>query len=194
MHQIIYRCYDGNDNCQKIEAELNELARYESDGGCGLGRSISWNKSKVFESFKAAKQYIEDNFCNGRYEQVAVMYREPTKPSAKLTQLQERLKVAHQRWEKLVNADYFASLTSTFVSCPKCGSKLNREYLMRTHRKCYCPLCSVDMRPITTKNRILAAEAAYHKVEEQIEEEMKKIGSSSRNSKLMWLVKVEYHV
>ena len=73
---------------------------------------------------------------------------------------------------------------SEYIGCPKCGSKLFREYLKAE----FCPLCRTDLRSQTTLEALANFDKRREKVQDQLEAEKEK-----QNGEVRWLIKYEYH-
>lgn len=193
-HEVRLNDYPLTCNKEKIEAEYNAAARIagRQEGSSGLGKKIRWNNlATPLESREAAEKWIDDH-DNGWYDQLAVTYYDygNIESSAKFRDLEKRL---HTEWEKVKKKKselYPATLTSEFIGCKDCGSRLKRVLL----KKNVCPVCGADLRPETTLKSIRSSvekvkqlKKEYVLYEKKLEERKKKKAS------VRWLVKVEWH-
>lgn len=91
-----------------------------------------------------------------------------------------------------------ANLKSEFISCPKCRSKLSRQYIGRSNSRFHnegCPVCGeTDIRAPYIHDQLKSFQDKIDKWLQQLKEEelylAKKISSKV---KIKWLVKIEYH-
>ena len=71
------------------------------------------------------------------------------------------------------------------MGCKSCGSKLSRVHI-KTNR---CPVCGADLRPQTMQKAVEAARAKWNRAQDAYNAYVK----AHSKSKVMWLVKIEYH-
>ena len=183
-------------NKKKVEEEYNAAARIagRAEGSSGLGKKIRWNDlGTPLESREAAEKWIDDH-DDGWYDQLAVTYYDygnvDLSSSAKLRDLEKRLHTEQKKEEKKEGELYPATLTSEFIGCKDCGSRLKRVLL----KKNTCPVCGADLRPETTlksirqsAEKVKQLKKEYALCEKRLEEKRKKKAS------VRWLVKVEWH-
>lgn len=190
-HAIMHYEYSVDTDKKSIEAEMNEQARLDGDYHSGLGQSIRWI-DKICEDRERAYEFIEAQ-DKGWYDQLAVKFRvypkfEPTKT---LLNLQDRLKKEREKKEDYEKAHSIAAFKVEYIGCHKCGSKLKRTLL----RGNMCPLCGTELRSKTTMETLQRYQDNMKKISQQIKEEERKINKKNeKNSKIKWLVKIEYHV
>ena len=190
-HAIYYLDFEENVSKDKIVAEANEMAEYESDSRSGLPGNIRW-LNHICDNREQAHEFIEKN-DDGWYDQLAVKYRKypPCTPTKALLKLKERLEKEREKKSAYAKAHSIASFKIEFIGCPHCGSKLKRTLL----RGNSCPLCGTELRSKTTMETLKRYKENIQNLEKQIYEEECKINKRNiKNSKLMWLVKIEYHV
>lgn len=192
-HEIRYVEYPENTSKKAIEAELNDYVRKAcwQEGGSGLYGAIRWI-DRVCANYNEAQQYIDDH-DNDRYDQLAVKFRRYGKiePSKTLLSLRERLKKEQEKKIEYAKSHSVSTFKAEYVGCPECGSKLKRTLL----RGESCPLCRAELRGKTTIDTLARYEANIRDLQKQIAEEERKLEEKNlKNSKIMWLVKIEYHV
>lgn len=79
-----------------------------------------------------------------------------------------------------------SALKASYIGCPKCGSKLAKEYLSGE----YCPLCRTDLRSKTKQETLAKYQEKSKAIIKAIQAEEEK---QRRNRKVRWLIKYEYH-
>ena len=186
-HNIEHFTYPEKVDKNKVQKELDHYAAMEDwqEGCTGLYRKIRWIDGRVYGSYEEAEEVIK-KLDRGDYDQLAVKYDEYHKPKDdKSTELANKLLAAGDEYRKRDFAVYPRSVTSAFIGCKKCGSKLAREYL-RTNS---CPVCRTDMRPEYILKSIQAAKNKMERVQKEVSDYAKRKGTKE----IMWLVKIEYH-
>ena len=189
-HNIKYFTYKEDINRKRVQAELDNYVAHEDwqEGCSGLNSPIRWIENcGVLNSYDEALVYIK-NHDKGWYDSLAVRYREVgANKTASLKKAEEKADVAKKKWLDLDNKVHYADVKSDFIGCRHCGSKISRKYL---DDNC-CPVCDGDMRPQSTLDTIKRYQENVHKANVLLLEEQKK--NLAKNSKTMWLVKIEYH-
>lgn len=191
-HNIEYYSYPITKKQTAIESELQAYAKrrtYEEGGG-GLPNSIRW-LNYVCDDYNSAQKFLESN-DRGWYDQLAVKFKHFDKPfsSNRLSDLKAKLAEARKKLRELESKVAFKEFKSQYVSCKKCGSKLNKDFIKSN----YCALCSNDMRSDTTKNAIAKLKEKVESLEKAVREEEKKLAvKNAKEAKVYWLVKIEYH-
>ena len=186
----MHETYPEKVNKTSVQTEWDEYVRHADwqEGASGLPGSIRWI-DYICEDYEAAEQYI-DNHDKGWYDQLAVKYRSPkqnTKPSAKLTQLQEQLKKYRTKLMEYNQKIHYKGVKSAYVGCKNCGSKLSTKYINSN----LCPMCRTDLRPESILNTISSLKTKEKELSKKIrEEELKQL---KKNAEIRWLVKIEYH-
>lgn len=192
-HDIRYFEYSENCDKRKVEENLNNYAASADwqEGCSGLCRPIRW-LSDVCADYESAEQYIASH-DSGDYDQLAVRFKacEKMPTDKEYATLFERLRKCRDRLTTISNGFYADTVTSEYIGCKGCGSKLSRVHIakMRTNR---CPLCGKDMRSETTLSRIEAAQKAVKEAEVALREKKLKLKKKS-TCEIRWLVKIEYH-
>lgn len=191
-HNIEYYSYPITKKQSAIESELQAYAKRKTyeEGGGGLYHSIRWYED-VCEDYASAQSFI-DSHDKGWYDQLAVKFRHFDKPisSTRLSDLKAKASEARQKLHELESKVAFSEFKSQYISCKKCGSKLNKDYI----KKNFCALCGHDMRSDTTKNAIAKLQEKVESLEKTIREEEKKLAvKKAKEAKVYWLVKIEYH-
>lgn len=188
MHNIEYATYPLNVNRRKVEAEWDDYVAHEDwqEGACGLPNHIRWIEDGISDDYEDAEARIRklDNHC---YDQLAVKYKHHKQCTTKRYQtLKDRFDVACKSLrEKKEKVHYSAkNVSSEFVGCKHCGSKLATKYIVSN----CCPVCRADLRPASTLQGIERAEAKVEEIRKQMREEEKKA-----KYEICWLVKIEYH-
>ena len=145
----------------------------------------------VCDDYESAKAYIGRK-DNGWYDQLAVKFMRFDKPlsSNRLSDLKAKESETRKKLHELESKVAFTEFKSQYISCKKCGSKLNKDYIKRN----FCALCGHDMRSDTTKNAIARLAEKVKSLEQAIREEEKKLAvKKAKEAKVYWLVKIEYH-
>jgi hypothetical protein len=189
MHNIEHRTYDEKCDRQAVRDALDKYVAYEDRGeGCtGLYNPIRWiEKAGIQSDYDAACKYLE-LYDRHNYDNLAVRYYEFREPdnSKKIAELKDRIKASWDKYNGLDKQIWPQTLSSDYVGCKVCGSKLKREYL----RSNYCPVCRQDMRPVSTINRLLSLKTSHDKAMDALEEYKKAHGKKL----VKWLLKFEYH-
>lgn len=123
-----------------------------------------------------------------RYDH-AVLYRdmEHVTPTAAMEGIKRRLEETKRKRDALLDdSKAWAGRKSKYVTCEKCGSKLNIECLRSMHTY-VCPLCRNDMRLATVLNRIKAYDENIKELRRKYNKEAK------RKAPVKWLAKAEIH-
>lgn len=187
-HNICYRSYLEKCDPKKVKAELDHYVAMEDwqEGCSGLSNIIRWyGDVKPLDGYDAAKEFI-DAHDRRNYDNLAVRYYAYDNPETqKRKDLAEAMKTAHSVYQQRCGILYPATLSSEFIGCKHCGSKLARKFLLKNT----CPICGHDLRTKTMLNAIDTAKKRWQKAQEDYEAYVKTAGKK----KVMWLVKFEYH-
>lgn len=191
-HQISYYSYSENHNKAEIMAELNTVVACEDyqEGASGLDKPIRWIDT-ILSNREEAEKYIQQH-DSGNYDQLAVKYYSDVglKQSKTLQKLEIQKREAFVKYLEIRNSFHFEGVKSSTIGCTHCGSKISTKYLHDN----FCPVCSFDMRPATTKERIEVAKQKYEKLKEQArKQKCKEMLKQRTNQPINWLVKIEYH-
>lgn len=103
------------------------------------------------------------------------------KPSKKIINLKERLDKEKNKLVEYKDKTDCKNFKSKLISCPKCGSKINKDYI----RNSYCPLCREDLRSDTTKKTIKRYENNIIYLTKEIQTEKEK---RSDKAKIKYLI------
>lgn len=191
-HNIHHFDYPADVSKDEVFQQLNNFVRCEDWGEGGHLHPIRWLSEPPLDSRYDAEQYIEKN-DKGWYDCLAVRYREP-KPgmqSKAYLDLQQRFRKADMRYREMNQEVYATTITSAFIGCKNCGSKLSRKHLLSCNRGNYCPVCNADLRPASTLEKIRKAHASMLEIGKKMD--MEKCRMARRNGEVRWLVKIEYH-
>lgn len=185
-HNIEYRDYPENVDKNEVYASINTYVHHATweEGGSGIPR-IRWLSKEPLSSRDDAKSYIQEQ-DNLNYDCLAVRYRWAVKHTKAYDEASAKYQAAFQRWRKLYNAKYADTVSSEYVGCKNCGSKLARKYLRSNN----CPLCLADLRSKTTLDTIARAKATLDTREKELAEAERKM---NQKGQVRWLVKFEYH-
>lgn len=192
MHNIEHYEYPIAKKQTAIESELNAHVKRKTweEGGGGLYGSIRWH-DEVCDDYASAMDFISRH-DKGWYDQLAVKFRRFDKPlnSKRLDELKAQLRETSDKQRELENKVAFTEFKAQYISCKKCGSKLNKDYIKSN----FCPMCRNDMRSDTTKNAIAKLKEKYETLVAAVREEEKKLAQKkAKDAKVYWLVKIEYH-
>lgn len=188
-HNICHYTYEENCNRGKVFAELNEMVEHEDWQEGGSLDHIRWlDNAPICENYDKAKEYIESH-DRGFWDCLAVRFKAPkdNKKTAKEENLENSVREKYKKWQSLANAFHFANVKSATTTCPKCNSRLNISYLHSN----FCPLCHTDLRPTSTIVKIDSLKTSYDKANAEFK--AYKDEQTSKNFKVEWLVKIEYH-
>lgn len=194
-HSIQYYKFDENKDKGEILAIANEDAIYESDSRSSLPGNIRFIGGKIYDSEEDAYNAIK-KLDKGWYDQLAVKYLhyEQRKETKTIINLRERIKKAEDDLVEYKQKSSIKNRKSKFVGCPRCESKINKEYIMDTgYGWNKCPLCSEELSSETIKKSIENKQINIGKMKEDL---IKLIQENNRKgkSKVKWLVKTEFHV
>ena len=192
-HEIKYLTYDVSTPISRIEAEIQHYVscRTVEEGGHGLNDPIRWRGDTIYADYDQA--YAAINTVDRPYDQIAVKYRVYPKaePSAAMKTLEARLSAEQQKRVDYAKKHSVSTFKAEYVGCPTCGSKLKKELLSGEH----CPLCRGDLRGKTTLETLAKYSENIKELQNKIQiERRKQQQKMEKQSKLVWLVKIEYHV
>lgn len=139
----------------------------------------------VCDNIEDAVAFINSH-DSGFYDDHAVRFKERKSSSKKIETLKERCEKIGRIKVEFAKKHSVQNRTSSFISCPKCKSRLSLAYLRGEH----CPLCNADLRAQSTIDQIDKYNAKQLELSKKIEEEKKKCALTG---KCKWLVKVEVH-
>lgn len=190
MHNIERYTYPENCNKKKVESELSTHVAHQTyqEGGHGLDSPIRWLNMEPLPDYDAAVAAIESH-DRGWYDQLAVRYRELPKnvSNKKIEELKNKAAEVYQTLMQLDKKVAVKDFKAQLVTCKKCGSKLNKDFLNSN----FCPLCRTDMRSDTTQKRLAALRQKHQELLDAIRTE--KAALAAKKGEVKWLVKIEYH-
>ena len=191
-HNIRHAVYPEDVDKKAVESEWNEKVKHicYEEGGGGLLHSIRW-LDHICKDEEEAEEYIKSH-DKGWYDQLAVKFREYPKlePSKTLLTLRKRRTAEQEKYSSYVKAHSVSTFKAEYIGCPQCGSKLKKELL----RGDWCPLCRAELRSKTTNETITRYSNKICELDKQIRAEEKKMEEKNiKNTKIKWLVKIEYH-
>lgn len=128
--------FDGATSKAEMQAELNDWIynNYDRLEGPCPSFAINWSREgKIFDGYKAAEDYLDGTF--GNYDQYAVKYHPEAKsePPAAYVKLMDRCRREAGKLGSAVYAayHYLDGISSAYITCKECGSKLNRELMAK---------------------------------------------------------------
>ena len=134
--------FDGATSKAEMQAEVNDwfYNNYDRLEGPCPSFAINWSRGNmVFDGEKAVKDYLNKTF--GNYDQYAVQYHPEVKsePSATYKRLVDRCNNEINKLGKAIfNAyHYLDGISSKYITCKDCGSKLNREVMVKSLSEWY---------------------------------------------------------
>lgn len=192
-HEIKYMTYDVSTPISRIEAEIQHYVSCKTveEGGHGLVDPICWKGDTIYANYDQA--YAAINAVDRPYMQMAVKYRvyPKSEPSATMKTLEARLETEIQKRTDYAKKHSVSTFKAEYIGCPTCGSKLKRELLHGEH----CPLCHGDLRGKTTLETLAKYSENIKELQSKIQDErLKQQKKLEKQSKIVWLVKIEYHV
>jgi len=196
-HSINYFNFKKTGNEKKdretIIMEVNEWGDYESESRNYHG-NLTFKTDKIFETYESAMEFLKKS--EGHYKDFAIIYKHrEDKITKKIEKMEEKRRKLVEQSNRYWSNNFLSKRKSKTVSCPKCGSVLNIEYLTKTYKATHnCPLCNEELLSKTVKDRIKKFNADIKKLAEEIEEETEKERNSQTKYELRWLVKAEVHV
>lgn len=193
MHEISFLSFPMSMSKSEIAEKCGDYTEGHGDYHDRRGSEISFSNAKsIFNTYDDAYDWILKN-DNGFYEQIAVPYYEVDgiKESKKVKDIQERLNKAKETYVSERRKLFCVDMKSQLYTCKKCGSKLSVKYLKHNE----CPVCQNDLRSPTQQEKL----NRYNDKVESLTKQLKTIEKEEaiknrKKAKMMWLVKVEYHV
>ena len=187
-HSINHHVYNMDVDKGKVLAEIERIAEEQGDGG--YLANLTWHEGTVYHNRGAAEDAIERfGGYRGDYSDHAVLFLdlEAVKGIKAVDALNTRIGLEIEKRDKYVNANLVRDRKSAFIGCPKCGSKIAREYIPKTN---VCPLCRTDLRSDTVKKRVQAYDERIQALRMRREAELQK---AEKMAPVRWLVKFEFH-
>ena len=185
MHNIYYITYAENADRRRVMADIAEHA---SEDGDGYSSRMTWHDNlHPFATEELARKFIE-SVDNGWYDDHAVRFYDfsAAEKTAKIKEYEGKVAELLRAEKEYRDEHSVRKFQAKFVGCPKCGSKLCKDYI----RNEKCPLCGTDLRSKTTLDKIAWYQQKRKEYQDRIEAEKQKQKSKC---KIKWLVKYEYH-
>ena len=186
-HNIRYASYAETVNKNAVQSEWDEYVRMEDwqEGATGLVHPIRWLESKIYPTRDEAEEAIK-RLDNGWYDQLAVRYYCPVEvKSEKLDELTKACIETRSEYDKRDRALYAERVTSAYIGCRNCGSRLSRQHI----RSNSCPVCRNELRP---DHMLKWVDVARRKWEKACQTKEAWVNKHSKKI-IRWLVKIEYH-
>lgn len=169
--------YDESYTMQEIIDEVQECMEMEVDSV--PPEHLPWEEYEdIVDSEEEAKKIIEEHFTP-REKNVIVRYM-VWEESKKYSILSKRLEDTKESLNALIKSKAPQYFKAAYVSCPTCGSKINRTYFV-DHNHC-CLVCGGEMWAESTSNRYSGYIDKIRKTEEEL-------SKCKRKGKVMRLVK-----
>lgn len=184
-HQIYHITCKENVNRSVVMANIAAHAKREGDG---YSSKMTWHdRVAPLESEEEAENFIKSH-DNGWYDDHAVRFKDYSKAvkTKKIEEYEAKIKELAQAKADYQKAHSIRNFQAKLVGCPKCNSKLNKEYL----RGDSCPLCRADLRSKTTLDKLKWFEDKISDYRNRIEAEKKK---QKNKVTIKWLIKYEFH-
>lgn len=190
MSEIRRLTFDVKTSKKEIEKNCNDIAVRCGEYHGKLNGKINWYDNRLFKNINEAHNFI-DNVA-GNYDQVAVKYLQypnNLEPSKKMISLKERFDAELDKQEEYAKKHSVKTFKASYVGCPKCGSKLNKD-LLKSEK---CPLCNTDLRSKTTLETLAKYTANANYLQKQYKEEEKKNQEKYiKKAVEKWLVRIEF--
>ena len=185
MHNIHYITCNENVDRKEIIADIVHHAERDGDG---YSSRFTWHDEiPPYESYEKASEAIK-MLDRGWYDDHAVRYYDFSKAekTKKISQYEEKISALMTAKSVYTKEHSVHSFQAKHIGCPKCGSKLNKDFL----RGEQCPLCRGDLRSKTTLDKLKWYEQKVEELHKNIA-----IEKSKQKSKAVvkWLIKYEYH-
>ena len=155
-----------------------------------------------FDSYEDACAYLSSH--DGFYWQGGCRYREYANVANKKSEsLKKKAEVAHNKKVEMktdldlyVKKNNVKNRKSVYVGCPKCGSKLHKDYIPLLSYSQNCPCCKTNLFSATVQTRIEKYRkdiADLEKQELDLTKQANKEKQSKAKYKVMLALKYEYH-
>lgn len=185
MHNIQHYIYPEKVDKRKVFDELNDYVEHECWQEGGSLDNIRWETYPILKTQQEAEEWIKKH-DKGWYDNLAVRFEHPIKFSNEKTkQLAEETRKTCAEYRARSAKLYKDTVTSAFIGCKTCGSKLSRTHLRGNN----CPVCSAELRP---EHMLKSVAAAYNKYKRAVDAENEYTLKHSKKE-ICWLVKIEYH-
>lgn len=192
-HNIQHYDYPENVDQKKVFRDLANYVQHEAWQEGGHLNEIRWLDAKPLPSRDDAEAFL-DKHDKGWYDCLAVRYLEIDRrnPTRAYAELLERRRKAYGRFATLNGELYISTISSGYVGCKNCGSKMNRAAMLKGRSAPNrCPVCGAELRPASKLERIENARKAVDEIDRKLAEEERRM--AKRNGAVRWLVKIEFH-
>lgn len=183
---------------KKLYAEALADAKANADNSYGLNESPRWY-DREFNSYRDAYNFLMKDFgdygvCGCRYR----VYQENKKAVSllrKKKELTDKAIAMNKDLNAYVEKSNVKNHKSTYVGCPKCGSKLHTDYVPLQKYTQKCPLCGENLFSPTIQARIQKYKDDIGEIYDQVAKLDKEIEVAKQASKytVMLMLKYEYH-
>lgn len=188
MHGITYLIYDSKESWSSISSKARKECANRSEYGHDSGSITKY--SHIAKNKEEAIEYLKSK-DTGWYDCIACQFYEFPNLSSKVVEsLDNKIKELNNKYFELNNTIHYANVKASFVSCPSCNSKINKDFIKWNN----CPICRIDMRPKTILDRLAQYKEKIKSLEIEKNNEIKHLQEKNiRKAKVKWLVKIEYH-
>lgn len=164
---------------KKAMSDISERVRHEADleEFPNMGTHIMPIREicpgEVFDNFDDAEHYCMDEYTSWmrNYNVMVAFYdTKCVKTTKRLITLKERRENEISKLNNYAKEHSVSAFKASYVSCPKCGSKINKDYISNDR----CPLCRTDLRSETTKKTLARYKENIKQIEKQIRTEEQK--------------------
>lgn len=188
-HAVNYLTFPEKTSLSEMTSKIQDFVTHSGDR-YGTER-ITIPTDNVYEDIEAAKKYIS-SLDNSWYQGYAVrfqMYKRKG-PSNKTLELQKKRAEEYTKQREYLDTHSVKNQKAALIGCPKCGSKLSREYMREYMKGNYCPVCRTNLLSATVQKRLAAFDTKIEKIEQQMVVAEKE---NREKADIKWLVKYEYH-
>lgn len=192
MHESRYLVYDGKYTYKEVFNLANKECMNSGEYHTGLGDLRIINSNGIYNNYDEAYNAIQKS-DRGFYDEICCKYYDYPEliKSKKFLDLEKRIQDWRKKYNDLKNKVHYKGVKSSFIFCPSCQSKINKEFI-RTNN---CPVCYAEMRPKTVLDTINRYLEIMLGLQNELSLEKNKLELKQRkNAKVKWLVKIEYHV
>ena len=149
-----------------IKANKRELKKVVGDGDAQM------LTAEVFVGKRAAEEFLKDNEARykGKFVPYVLIRDVDDIKNPKVAELKVKSQEKKDLWEESVEKADIKNFKAKLITCPKCGSKINKDYIVDS----VCPVCSSDMRNPNVVKRLEKRKAAYERAVRRYEIEQAK--------------------
>lgn len=159
-------------------------------GSTSLTNSARWHRGTVYPDRAAAEDAI-NKMDKGWYDDHAVLFRDvdSVKDTKAIETLRQRRADLMTKRTEYFKTNYPITRKSAYVTCPKCGSHVNKDY---THGFA-CPVCGKQdaFMSETVRKTITRYDERIKELDGKITDAKHK---QAAKAPVVWLAKYEYHV